>query len=207
MKQGSANGRLLMWQVTAQIIKERPIIGHGAGAFEALYMTQQAKWFASGKGTPAQAMVAGSPDTPFNELLKLWLEKGAVAILLGFGILWLIFVSQQPKNAANLKTSNNATTPCDEATQYESGATPLLVAGIKGALLATLTFSLFSYPFNISSFVLQVVVAVALLAATTQQKVLFKKNRKFYCHCYFGIADIDGNVLFCAATKKPLRRP
>jgi O-antigen polymerase len=187
MKQGSANGRLLMWQVSAQIIKERPITGHGAGAFEALYMTQQAKWFASDKGTPAQAMVAGSPDAPFNELLKLWLEKGAVAILLGFVILWLIFGSQQPKKLANLRTYNSTTTSYHEKTRGELSVTPLLVNGIKGALLATLTFSLFSYPFNISPFVLQVVVAVALLAATTQKIALIKRPGSFIATITLGL--------------------
>ncbi|MCA1745976.1 MAG: O-antigen ligase family protein, partial [Bacteroidales bacterium] len=42
MKKGSADGRLLMWQVTSQLIKKNPVTGHGTGAFKSLYMDEQA---------------------------------------------------------------------------------------------------------------------------------------------------------------------
>jgi tetratricopeptide (TPR) repeat protein len=156
MKKGSADGRMHIWQVTSELIKEKPLLGHGAGSFDAKYMDAQAEWFASGKGTSAQGMVAGSPEAPFNELLKLWLEKGDIALLLAGGILYFIFFT-------NSKTSN-----------FE------LQTGFKGALITLLTFSLFSYPFDISSFILQLVILIALLAGTSKtafsisgRKVLF----------------------------------
>jgi O-antigen ligase len=98
MKKGSADGRMLIWQVTSQLIKQSPITGHGTGTFNALYMNEQADWFESGKGTEAQAMVAGSPEAPFNEPLKLWLEKGLIAILLAGVVLYFIFVTNKPTN-------------------------------------------------------------------------------------------------------------
>src|SRR5690554_7272523 len=76
IKKGSADGRVLIWQVTSQLIKQKPITGHGSGAFAALYMNELANWFEAGKGTETQSMVAGSPEATFNEALKLWLEKG-----------------------------------------------------------------------------------------------------------------------------------
>jgi len=45
---------------------------------------------------------------------------------------------------------------------------PALYIGIKGALLALLVFSFFSYPFAISSFVLQLVFLTALLAGASE---------------------------------------
>ncbi|ASB47947.1 O-antigen ligase family protein [Alkalitalea saponilacus] len=200
MKQGSADGRLLMWQVTSQLIKERPITGHGTGAFNALYMNEQANWFASGKGTQIQAMVAGSPEAPFNEPLKLWLEKGLIGILIAGGILYLIFFKKitnnqklstnniklqtsnfEPKTSKNLQPYNLVTlSPYNLSTQNHKLTTindqPStqnfeLSTAIKGALLTALTFSLFSYPFDISSFILQLVILVAILAGTT--KTLF----------------------------------
>ncbi len=48
MKKGSADGRVLIWQVTSQLIKQKPIAGHGSGAFAALYINEQAKWFEAG---------------------------------------------------------------------------------------------------------------------------------------------------------------
>jgi hypothetical protein len=89
-KQGSADGRLLIWRVTTEIIKQKAFVGHGTDAFNALYMDEQANWFASGKGNEAQTMVAGSPQAPFNELLKLWLEKGFVGVLIAGVIVFYI---------------------------------------------------------------------------------------------------------------------
>ncbi|TCO04412.1 O-antigen ligase family protein, partial [Natronoflexus pectinivorans] len=225
MKQGSADGRMLMWQVTAQLIKQRPITGHGTGAFNALYMNEQANWFSTGKGTEAQAMRAGTPEAPFNEPLKLWLEKGLIAMLLAGGILYFIFVT-------NIKTSNfkpqtlnpehrnpthlfppnplkgePQTHPLkliSDKLSIETSSLELRTSNLEpqtlnfklqtshlehktsniklrtffaGALISLLTFSLFSYPFDISSFILQLVILVALLAGTNRP--LFKiRGRK-----------------------------
>jgi O-antigen polymerase len=103
-KKDSANGRLLIWQVTAQLIKERPLMGHGSGAFTALYMDEQANWFENGKGIEAQAAVAGSPEAPFNEPLKLWLEKGLIGVLLAGGILGFILFLPTPPNPVGLSS-------------------------------------------------------------------------------------------------------
>ena len=167
MKKGSADGRMLIWQVTSQLIKQSPVTGHGTGAFNALYMEEQANWFASGNGTHAQVMVAGPPEAPFNELLKLWLEKGIIAILLAGGILFLIFSRKKPfpfqVTTPHLSTQNFK--PKTLNIEHKN-SNPRLTTCFKGALISLLVFSLFSYPFDISSFVLQLVVLVAILAGT-----------------------------------------
>lgn len=150
MKKGSADGRLLMWQVSAQIIKEKPICGHGSGAFNTLYMNHQANWFESGKGSEAQAMVAGNPESPFNELLNLWLEKGLIALLLVAAMLFALFSSGKTRQPSSAESH------C---------INPILKSSFKGTLVTLLTFGMFSYPFSISSFILQLVVLVAILAS------------------------------------------
>src|SRR5690554_5446522 len=102
----SASGLILIWQVLSQLIKQSPATGHGTGAFNALYMNEQANWFESGKGTEAQAMVAGSSEAPFNEPLKLWLEKGLIAILLAGGFLYFIFATKSKPLSHKPKTLN-----------------------------------------------------------------------------------------------------
>jgi O-antigen polymerase len=149
-KAGSANGRQLMWQVTGTLMAQKPLAGHGADAFGAMYMPAQAEWFRSGKGTAAQAMVAGSPEAPFNELLKLWLHYGLVAVAIAGGILFLIFKS--PKQEA-------------PSTTLPDGH-HFLRRGLKGSLLALLVFGMFSYPFDLAPHTLLLVVAVALLAGS-----------------------------------------
>jgi len=166
MKKGSADGRMLIWQVTGQLIKQSPVTGHGTGAFNALYMNEQADWFESGTATEAQAMVAGSPEAPFNEPLKLWLEKGFIAILLAVGILYFLFVTNKPTNQQ--PTTLNASR--FSGLRY-AALNSALSASFKGALISLLVFGLFSYPFDISSFVLQSIILVAILAGTSHQIV------------------------------------
>jgi O-antigen ligase len=163
IKKESANGRLLIWQVTSELIKEKPLTGHGSGAFNALYMKEQAKWFENKKGSEEQAMVAGSPESPFNEVLHLWLEKGLIGLILAAGILGSILFHGKTRNIksstqkTHLKTQNSIA-----STQNQKLRT--LLTGFRGTLLSILTFSLFAYPFDISSFILQFVVVVAILA-------------------------------------------
>lgn len=166
IKKGSADGRMLIWQVTSQLIKQSPVTGHGTGAFNALYMNEQANWFESGKGTEAQAMVAGSPDAPFNEPLKLWLEKGLIAILLAGGFLYFIFSTKSKPLSHKPKTLNPKLSTINPE---QSPLNPKLITSFKAALISLLVFSLFSYPFDISSFVLQLVILVALLAGTSKK--------------------------------------
>jgi O-antigen polymerase len=168
MKKGSADGRVLIWQVTSQLIKQKPITGHGSGAFAALYMNEQANWFEAGKGTEVQSMVAGSPEAPFNEVLKLWLEKGLLAVVLAGALLYFLLRDQSFPAASSWQTDQD---------QEQSFAGPVPYIGVKGSLLALLVFSFFSYPFAISSFVLQLVFLAALLAGASKT-ILTIKGRK-----------------------------
>jgi O-antigen ligase len=209
IKKGSADGRMLIWQVTSQLIKQNPITGHGSGAFNALYMNEQAYWFESGTGTEAQAMVAGSPESPFNEPLKLWLEKGLIAILLAIGILYFIFVT-------NNKTVNHKPIPIlgtslryATLNPYPALRVPILgiplrcnyrcaqlrlTTSFKGALISLLVFSLFSYPFDICSFVLQLVILVALLAGTSNQMLTITGRNTLFFTIPISIVIILGSI-------------
>jgi len=188
MKQGSASGRVLMWHVTWEVVKEKPLFGHGTGSFGALYMPAQARWFESGKGTDAQVMVAGSPQAPFNEPLGLCLEKGLVGILLAWGILFLIFYpgtarsghgkkfqsdSKDKQNSSQQRSLNPHLITVNPGDDKKSDnltkvflSEDMLIStrvALEGTLVSILVFGLFSYPFDISSFILQLVVVTALL--------------------------------------------
>ncbi len=178
MKKGSADGRILIWQVTSQLIKQSPVTGHGTGAFNALYMNEQANWFASGKGTEAQAMVAGSPEAPFNEPLKLWLEKGIIGIFLSGAILFFIFVNNSKAVNHKPKTQNYQPFPIHGTSLRYATLNPKLTTSFKGALISLLVFSLFSYPFDISSMILQLLILVAILSATSKS-VLHLSGKRF----------------------------
>lgn len=87
MKKDSANGRLLMWKVTAMAIAKQPIKGVGLGGFPAAFAETQSEYFASRKATETEKIVAGCPEYAFNEYLQIGLEQGVIGLITF--LLWL----------------------------------------------------------------------------------------------------------------------
>lgn len=152
-KQASADGRVLMWQVSWEMIKDKPLFGWGEGGFDANYSNYQAEWFRSGKGTPAQEMVAGTPDAPFNEIIRIGISHGLVGVVLFFAVCMLLF-------------RKNRTAYSNRKSDFSSSNVVLL----KGALLSILCFSLFSYTFDISPMVLQLIILLALIVSMHKEQ-------------------------------------
>ena len=79
-KKDSANGRLLIWRVSSEMIKDRPVLGHGYGAFKAKYMDYQAGYFKNNPGSD-YALLADNVKHPFNEFIKVAVEFGIAGLL------------------------------------------------------------------------------------------------------------------------------
>ena len=158
-KQGSADGRLLMWQVSWEMIKDKPLLGWGAGGFEASYGDYQAEWFRSGKGTAEQEVVAGMPDAPFNEIIRITVAYGAIGMLFSLGFLWFLFCNRSRRVQTEKKPTEN------------------IVVLLKGALLSILCFSLFSYTFDIAPIVVQLILlSVLIMNLQANEKSMFSLN-------------------------------
>ena len=84
-KPDSANGRLLVWRCTWDMICEKPLLGHGYKSFEANYMLYQAHYFEQNPNSEL-LMLADNVKQPFNEFLRLTAEFGLIALLV---LLWL----------------------------------------------------------------------------------------------------------------------
>lgn len=80
-KKDSANGRILIWKCTWEMIKDMPLFGHGYKSFKAEYMLYQANYFAE---NPESKFILLSDNIrhPFNEFLLLIAEFGFIAFLL-----------------------------------------------------------------------------------------------------------------------------
>lgn len=90
-KKDSAGGRWLIWNVSAQLIRENPAFGVGTGCFAGAYGNAQEDCFVSGEMTEDQVRVAGSPDYAFNDFLQITVETGAVGALLFLSVIVLSF--------------------------------------------------------------------------------------------------------------------
>ncbi|MCC8062707.1 MAG: O-antigen ligase family protein [Rikenellaceae bacterium] len=85
-KKDSADGRLLVWRVSADMIAVHPVAGSGVGTFPDRYMFAQGDYFAKHPDSRFTA-VAEQTSYPFNELVGVTCEQGIVG-----GLLFLLLV-------------------------------------------------------------------------------------------------------------------
>ncbi|MCG8307101.1 MAG: O-antigen ligase family protein [Cytophagales bacterium] len=140
MKQDSVDGRLLIWKVTTNMIKERPVFGFGYDRFKANYLKFQADYFAENSNSK-KAVVADNTTRAFNEYLQLTSELGIIGLLLILALGYVIFFS---------KCKSKEHRWCFAA---------------RMSLLAFGLFALFSYPAELLPMKLSMVVYMALIAA------------------------------------------
>ncbi|KAA6348869.1 hypothetical protein EZS27_003669 [termite gut metagenome] len=122
LKKDSANGRLLIWRCTYEMIKDKPIHGFGYGGFKANYMNYQARYFEEHPDSK-YAMLADNVNRPFNEYLLLFVNFGV------FGLLVLILMLYRFWQIYKYNTHKT-----------------LLEYRAYWCLLSIAVFSLFSYP-------------------------------------------------------------
>jgi O-antigen ligase len=151
LKKGSSDGRLFIWKVSIEIIKENPIFGVGFDRFKAHYMNSQANYFVK-NGETAEVLVADNAYYAFNEFVQFITENGFVGFVLLIIVLYFFIKTRVVKG-------NN-----------------YLNAILKISLLTTGVFSFFSYPMQILPIKLVIVVLLASLAKLSANKInLFKK--------------------------------
>ena len=138
LKKDSANGRLLLWKVTGQAIREQPWTGTGTGGFPAAYAEAQAEYFTSGKASETEMMVAGCPEYGFNEFLQIGLEQGLVGLMV-FVLLLGYSLFRGVKNRQ---------------------------IGVAGGILALMVFSLASYPLQLPEFWVVLVVLMGVICTS-----------------------------------------
>lgn len=138
-KKDSADGRLFIWKCSLTLAKESPITGHGIGCFNREYMDTQAKYFHENGIDNKHAMLASNVNHPFNEYLNLFLNFGAIGLIIL--VCLMIWLHQcYKKNTGKMK---------------KEASYALLSIGI---------FSFFSYPFNYPFTWLITFTCIALIA-------------------------------------------
>ena len=80
LNKDSADGRILIWNISWEMIKDKPIFGHGHGSFKAKYMDYQAEHFADNKN-PQLKNLADNVKHPFNEFIMIAVQYGIVGFL------------------------------------------------------------------------------------------------------------------------------
>jgi O-antigen ligase len=156
-KKGSADGRLLIWKVSSEMIKEKPILGHGAGKFEANYMNYQAAYFKPNPEVP-EAIYADNVMYAYNELLKITIEHGLVCLLLALALIWSLFFVRIDSG--------------------EDKRSSLSIPAVRGSMLSVLVFALFSYPSDILPIQMIYVLFMAIVSGHEYPIRLFQWGKK-----------------------------
>ena len=148
MKRDSADGRLLIWKVTAQTIVSSPWGEENGRTFSAIYSDAQERYFTNCEYSESEAWVAGTPDFAFNEYLQIAVEYGVwVSILLVTVLLVLSMIAGGRKQ----------------------------LAGIDGCLVSLMVFACFSYPLHIPAIVS--VWLLTLMVLCGEGLVMIKRKR------------------------------
>jgi O-antigen ligase len=144
-KKDSANGRLLIWEISTKMIKDKPIFGYGFGSFQERYMDYQAEYFKNNPNSK-YSQLADNVKHPFNEFIKVTIEFGLIglAIILSF-ILFAFWKITKSKN----------------------GDRGLVLSG----LVSFLVFACFSYPLRYISVWLLLAFYLSALLPTKEIKI------------------------------------
>lgn len=80
LKKDSADGRLLIYRCTTELISRSPWTGYGQGGFQAGYMDIQVRYFATHPNS-SFALLADDVRQPMSEMLRLLTEYGILGLL------------------------------------------------------------------------------------------------------------------------------
>ena len=161
LKEGSSNGRILIWKVSLNMIKDQPLLGAGFDQFKANYMNYQANFFRSNPNVP-EAIVAGDSNYAFNEVIQQTTENGIFSFLLIGLILFVIFSKSKNKKYEEAESND------DEKLIYIT----------KAGIISVLIFSLFSYPTQILPVKLSLVLYLAIIGALSPWRMQIKLPEK-----------------------------
>ncbi len=157
-KKDSAQGRILIWKVSSEMVSNYPLFGVGRDRFPVMYSRYQSHYFSQEHNQGDEAYLADYVEYPFNEALGWTAEMGMVGLFL---ILVLIGIMvrmwQKKKNAGLLRP-------------VHSLAASLIIAWI--------VFSMFSYPTEVPVLALSGILLFSALAtnlSTPSDKTFLKK--------------------------------
>ena len=150
IKKDSADGRWLIYKVTANMIAEAPVVGWGWDGFSKMYNNYQSEYFTQGLGSEREKYLADNVLYGFNELLKFTTEMGTVGLVLLAGIFFLFLRKWRSQI-------------------QDSGLLPIHYLAM-GVVSAWCVFGLFSYPLSIPGLGIILPIAAAGLNTGLSQK-------------------------------------
>ncbi len=152
-KEDSASGRLFIWKVSAQMIKDKPLFGSGHASFPVVHNNYQAQYFRENPEDWDNAFLADGVNYAFNEYIQIASEDGVVGLILFLLIPIAVFRKKK------LKQINKDS---------------VFIIGAEGVLLAVLVSSLFSYPLQDISVLTALFFSLSILSVNASSLYTFE---------------------------------
>lgn len=168
VKKDSANGRLLIWEVSVNMIREKPFFGFGFDRFKANYMDYQASFFAQHPRSHKE-MVAGDTNYAFNEPLQITVENGIIGFFMMTSVFASVFLSRKKRHQVKQKFLTAGVAQRKDFANYD------IIAIAKAGLINILIFSLFSYPSQILPIKTSLVLFLATVVNNNSTNIMYVK--------------------------------
>lgn len=151
-KKDSADGRILIWKISLEMVKDKPILGYGFDGFRKNYMNYQAAYFQEKQLPETINNLADDNHHAFNEFLRIIIEQGIIGVIILFIFLTTIGYTIY-KYKLYIDTVSRTIISC---------------------LTALLFFSFFSYPLSTFHINALIVILLAGLACSSQDTPIWK---------------------------------
>lgn len=146
VKKNSADGRLLIWKITSNIVADNPVWGVGQDRFSAHYMEVQADYFSKSSNSD-EVQIADTTWFAFNDVLQFLVENGVIGLFVVVILsVWCITLKVSSSNLFVKKI-------------------------IIGVFSTFLFFALFSYPSHILPIKVVLVFCLVFLAIIDDAKI------------------------------------
>jgi O-antigen ligase len=93
LKKDSADGRVMIWKISSQMITIKPFSGYGYGLFEKYYNQEQARYLKSTHAASEEKNIARHVKMAYNEYLEMAVEGGIIGLGLFIAILVSLFIT------------------------------------------------------------------------------------------------------------------
>ncbi len=158
-KSGSSAGRVLIYKISAGILKDNWLWGIGHGQFKAKYNEYQAAYFSTHSIDSKEALLADNSIYAFNDFFQAVIENGLFAFLILVAIIFLLL--RQIKGTEVNKENKH------------------LFTAALASLICILTASLFSYSLQIFPIAVQATLSLAIIHSfPSSQKLQIELSEK-----------------------------
>lgn len=150
------------WWIAWEMIKAHPLLGIGLGGYKLEFFNYNAKFLQTSRGQRYKDVELPKAYQAHNDYLQTWAELGTLGLLVGLGLITLIFYSSL-RNLQRLRMPEIRSRKRRAAIEEEVQGRRFTILSLQAGIVVLLIHALFSFPFHLPASMLELVVFTALL--------------------------------------------